>query len=179
MSLTKQTSLTDAERRSTRRHPTIRSAVMSFESDCAVFDLSERGARILLRGPMTLPETFKLSIDAGPPINCRVTWRKSNEIGVEFIGLHDNEDDTAEEEEDARRATREKIFDRAVIVYNDGFCTMDCQVIDYSEIGARLKPLNPHDCPNHFQLRIAHGPTRNCVVLRRFGHEVGVRFLPD
>jgi hypothetical protein len=179
MSLTKHTSLTDVERRRAQRHPTIRSAVMSLESDCAVFDLSERGARILLRGPMTLPETFKLSIDAGPPINCRVTWRKNNEIGVEFIGLHDDDGSEPEKEEDARHLKREKIFDKAVIVYNDGFCTMDCQVIDYSEEGAKLKPLNPHDCPTYFELRIKHGPTRNCMVLRRYGHEVGVRFLPD
>ena len=179
MTLTKRTNVSNVERRSSARLPTIRSAVISLESECAVFDVSERGARILLRGPMTFPETFKLSINSGPARVCRITWRKNNELGVEFLDSHGHAGTGHAQAGEARRSKREKLFDKAVIVYNDGFCTMDCQVVDYSEEGARLKPLNPRDCPVYFQLRIKHGPTRNCMALRRHGSEVGVRFLPD
>jgi len=179
MTLTKRTNVSNIGRRSSARLPTIRSAVISLESECAVFDVSEHGARILLRDPMTFPETFKLSIDSGPPRVCRIAWRKNNELGVEFLDSHGPAGTSRARTGESRRGNREKIFDKAIIVYNDGFCTMDCQVIDYSEDGAKLKALNPRDCPTYFQLRIKHGPTRNCMVLRRNGYEIGVRFLPD
>lgn len=180
MTLTKRTDASDIERRSAARLPSIRSATISLESECAVFDVSEHGARILLRGPMTFPETFKIRIGSGPAKTCRITWRKNDEIGVAFIDeAGDDAGFGSTPTKDSRRRKREKIFDKAVIVYNDGFCTMDCEVIDYSEDGAKLKPLNPRDCPIYFQLRIKHGPTRNCMVLRRSGRDVGVRFLPD
>ena len=179
MSLTKRKTALEVERRRAVRRPTIRSAVISIESECAIFDISEHGAKIFLRGSMILPETFKLSIDSGPTRTCRITWQKNNELGVEFVN---SDSDTGVESErvgESRRGKREKIFDKAIIVYNDGFCTMDCQVLDYSEDGAKLKALNPRDCPTYFQLRIKHGPTRNCMVLRRNGYDIGVRFLPD
>jgi hypothetical protein len=164
-----------AEQRAEPRQLAIRHGVVTVDTDCAVFDISAKGAKLLLHGPVTFPEIFKLSIDSGAARTCRVAWRKGNEYGIEFV----DPAAAARPAHEARRSKREQIFDKAMIVYNDAFCTMDCQVIDYSPDGARLRPLNPKDCPVYFELRIKQGPTRNCMVLRRSGREIGVRFLPD
>lgn len=152
----------------------IKRGVVTLTTDCAVFDVTATGAKLLLHGPMNFPETFQLAIDAEPARTCRVTWRKGSEFGVEFIEATGAKDQVY----DVRRTKREKLFGKGMIVYNDAFCTMDCDVVDYSAEGARLKPLNPRDCPAHFQLRIKQGPTHNCKVVRRSGAEIGVRFLP-
>ncbi len=180
MSLIKRKVASETDRRNGSRQATIKRAVISLETECAVFDLSDKGARLLLRGPMTLPESFKLSIGAGPAKICRVCWRKGNEVGVEFAEvIEEPAPPPSPAGADKRRAKREAIFDKGMIVYNDGFCTMDCAVIDYSVDGAKLKPLRARDCPVYFQLRIKHGPTRSCMVVRRSGAELAVRFLPD
>jgi len=179
MSLTRPKTVPETERRRGSRQATIKRAVISLETECAVFDVSDKGARLLLRGPMTLPETFKLSIGAGSFKTCRITWRKGNEFGVMFVDSDDAPKPAANPGSEKRRSKREAIFDKAMIVYNDGFCTMDCDVVDYSVDGAKLKPLRGRDCPVYFQLRVKHGPTRNCMVVRRDGGKIAVRFLPD
>ena len=176
MATTKQRPSTAPDRRKAPRQLAINHGVITLQADCAVFDVTPQGAKILLHGGVNVPENFRLSVDSGPSRSCRTVWRKGNEVGVEFDDL---EGTGTPATGDARRSKREKIFDKAMIVYNDGFCTMDCEVLDYSEDGAKLKPLNPRDCPIYFQLRVKHGPTRNCMVLRRTGREFGVRFLPD
>jgi hypothetical protein len=163
------------EHRGEPRQLAIKHGVITVDTDCAVFDVSPKGAKLLLHTPVNFPDTFKMAIDGGAARTCRVAWRKGNEYGVEFVDPVKTDQPVKE----ARRSKREHVFDKAMIVYNDGFCTMDCQVLDYSPEGAKLKPLNPRDCPVYFQLRIKHGPTKNCMVLRRTGRDFGVRFLPD
>jgi hypothetical protein len=173
MAQSKRKASESPDRRAQSRQLTIRHGVITMETECAVFNVSASGAKLLLNGPMNFPDTFKLAVNSGPAKTCRIAWRKGNEYGVEFV-----EPNTAPGN-DVRHSAREKIFDRAMIVYNDAFCSMDCEVLDYSPEGARLKPLNPRDCPVYFQLRIKHGPTHNCMVVRRQGRDFGVRFLPD
>lgn len=165
-----------AERRTSERRLAIKRGTLSIETECAVLDESKDGAKLMLRSQMALPEVFKLAIGSGPSRLCRVAWRQNNEYGVEFLS---DKAIRQELKQDSRRSPRESIFDSAMLVYNDGFCTMDCKVLDYSPEGARLQPLRPRDCPIYFQIRIKHGPTRNCMVLRRTGREIAVRFLPD
>ena len=164
------------ERRNSERRLSIKRGVIAFEAECAVLDESKQGAKLLLRSKVDLPEEFTIAVGGGGSRPCRVAWRNNQEYGIEFL---DTKTVRKEMKQDARHAPREKIFDKAMIVYNDGFCTMDCKVVDYSPEGARLQPLRPSDCPIYFQIRIKHGPTRNCMVLRRTGRELGVRFLPD
>ncbi len=54
---------------------------------CTVRDLSATGARVRVEGSISAPDTFELIIDIdGFEANCQVVWRKSNEIGVRFLG---------------------------------------------------------------------------------------------
>jgi hypothetical protein len=60
------------------RHVTLR---------CAVRDLSESGARLLVDGSIDAPDTFELIIDIdGLEADCRVVWRRGKEVGVVFVG---------------------------------------------------------------------------------------------
>ena len=53
---------------------------------CVVADLSDTGARLEIDDPGTLPDMFTLTL-AGPGHQrrqCRVVWRRDQEIGVTF-----------------------------------------------------------------------------------------------
>lgn len=85
-----------------------------------------------------------------------------------------NQDDESVER---RASPRKKTLKSAVIVYQDGNCVMDCSVIDLSEKHARLKPADPINCPDVFELRRQGDPVRRCQVTRKHGVEVVVQFL--
>jgi PilZ domain len=53
--------------------------------DCAVLDISEEGACILLPAGAEIPSSFDLAIDfSGERYVCTVAWRSGNKIGVSF-----------------------------------------------------------------------------------------------
>jgi PilZ domain-containing protein len=55
-------------------------------SQCVVYNLSESGAQLELRGPV--PNVFELLIEDEPlRRSCSVVWRRANRVGVEF-GKH-------------------------------------------------------------------------------------------
>ena len=49
-----------------------------------VLSLSDRGACLKVESPIGIPEAFDLVLDHAFVGNCRVTWRKATQIGVEF-----------------------------------------------------------------------------------------------
>ena len=52
-------------------------------SECIVYNFSDTGAQIGLRGPA--PNIFDLVIEGDPRrYSCSVVWRKANRIGIEF-----------------------------------------------------------------------------------------------
>jgi hypothetical protein len=55
-------------------------------TECVVYNLSDTGAHLELRGPA--PNTFDLVVDGEQyPRSCRVVWRRANRTGVKFQGL--------------------------------------------------------------------------------------------
>jgi hypothetical protein len=52
--------------------------------NCVVLNLSDRGACLKVETPIGIPEAFDLVLDHAFVGNCRVTWRKATQIGVEF-----------------------------------------------------------------------------------------------
>ena len=79
------------ERRNHQRTTINRVAKLVAESgtpigDCIVIDISDGGARLLCEN-FTAPDTFRLMVDGDQPIreDCRVAWRLSCEVGIEFI----------------------------------------------------------------------------------------------
>jgi hypothetical protein len=76
-----------------------------------------------------------------------------------------------------RQARRSLVIKKAMLVFNGGHCSMDCQVLDLSKTGARLKPDDILVCPEQFTLKFPHGSVHLCEVRWRKGNILGVRFL--
>ena len=76
-----------------------------------------------------------------------------------------------------RRERRALVIKKAMVVFNGGHCSMDCQVFDLSKTGARLKPDDIQVCPEQFTLKFPHGSVRLCEVRWRKGNILGVRFI--
>ena len=76
-----------------------------------------------------------------------------------------------------RRTSRGSVLKSATIVFSQGHCSMDCQVLDVTETGARLRPADILLCPKEFTLKLHHGPVHDCEVKWRRGNSLGVRFL--
>ena len=57
---------------------------------CAIADISETGARIVLESKRELPERFILLLSRGGEArrHCRVVWRNGLAVGVEFPTPH-------------------------------------------------------------------------------------------
>lgn len=53
--------------------------------DCVVLDLADGSACLKVESPIGIPDSFDLVIDHASVGNCRVTWRKATQIGVEFV----------------------------------------------------------------------------------------------
>ena len=77
-------------RPSQERTAILRGGTLFFEgrtTPCIVRALSETGARLVVYSPDRIPSMFRLFIElANVEVDCRLSWRKGKEIGVEFIG---------------------------------------------------------------------------------------------
>lgn len=80
------------EPRSAPRRRVLKGAIAAFQGrhatiDCTVRDISETGCRIVKTGSINLPDTFELILELdGISIDCEVVWRKTDSIGVRFVG---------------------------------------------------------------------------------------------
>ena len=64
-----------------------------------------------------------------------------------------------------RRGHRRRVLKGAMIVYNDGHCTLGCQILDVSDTGARVTPADIFLCPAEFVPKPRIGSPRNCEVV--------------
>lgn len=79
-----------AERRKNPRSRVLKSAKLvlgrSSVIDCVVRNLTNIGACVVVQNPIMLPEHLHLSFDGGRSNRqCKVVWRRLNEIGLEFV----------------------------------------------------------------------------------------------
>ncbi len=54
---------------------------------CRISDVSATGARLTTDHMDMLPDEFDLALNADIMRNCRVVWRKKNQVGVKFLPL--------------------------------------------------------------------------------------------
>jgi len=60
--------------------------------DCAVRNVTNSGARVLIANTVDLPDDLGLTFDGGRSVrSCRVVWRSVTETGVEFIQMAAND----------------------------------------------------------------------------------------
>jgi hypothetical protein len=56
---------------------------------CSIADVSETGAKLLVKDPASLPDEFLLRLNPDLRKWCRVVWRGDGQIGIEFIAAPD------------------------------------------------------------------------------------------
>lgn len=76
-----------------------------------------------------------------------------------------------------RRHARARLLRRGRIVFRKGWASVDCVVLDISPDGARIKVGAMLGFPEHFELRVENGATREAVVRYRAGDVAGVEFV--
>jgi hypothetical protein len=89
------------------------------------------------------------------------------------IGILDEPKTVADRRADKRR----RVLKNALIVFNNGHCTMGCQILDMSDTGAQLLPVDVLLCPREFVLKPQVGGPRHCEVRWRKGPKIGVQYL--
>jgi hypothetical protein len=59
--------------------------------DCAIVDVSQGGARILVLAAEMVPDEFLLAFSASSDVSrrCKVAWRRDEEVGVIFVKVVD------------------------------------------------------------------------------------------
>ena len=76
-----------------------------------------------------------------------------------------------------RRHPRRRVVKNAAIIFRGGNCAIACQILDVSESGALLMPVDVTSCPREFVLKPRVGEPRNCEVVWRTGTKIGVRYF--
>jgi hypothetical protein len=77
------------EKRAAQRHRVFKGGMITFEDSgiaCTVRNISASGAAIDLENPVTLPQSFTLSIARDNfARNCRAVWRSDRRVGLAFM----------------------------------------------------------------------------------------------
>jgi hypothetical protein len=76
-----------------------------------------------------------------------------------------------------RQSPHRQVIKGALIVFQKGNCSMRCRILDLSETGAMLAPIDILLCPREFVLKPDVGEPRNCEVRWRKADRLGVPFF--
>lgn len=144
---------------------------------CVVLNVSEGGAKLKTQSASSCPARFDIEIGGEPARPCRVAWHRDESLGVEF-GVWSEGATVADavNPRERRAFKRYPMLRPGFIVLKGGFATVRCNVLDLSQGGAKLKPIDPASCPREFELHIDDGARHSCVVVRSDRGVLGVRF---
>lgn len=81
------------------------------------------------------------------------------------------------DKDDARTSVRKKTLLMGTIVFGPRAITMPCAIFDLSDTGARLKPADTGELPEHFELQVPNRGTYQCKVIHKSRSQIGVRFV--
>lgn len=77
------------EKRATQRYRVFKGGEIIFQGSgiaCTVRNMSASGAAIDLENPVTLPQSFTLSISRDHFVrNCRAVWHSNKRVGIAFV----------------------------------------------------------------------------------------------
>jgi hypothetical protein len=80
-----------------------------------------------------------------------------------------------ERRNEARR--RRRALKKARITFKGRWATIDCTVLNLSDLGACLRVESPIGIPDTFDLVLDNAPVRNCHVTWRKATQIGVAFV--
>jgi diguanylate cyclase (GGDEF)-like protein len=141
------------ERQNEVRHRVLKKAQIVFKGhgaviDCVVCNLSDWGACLNVESPIGIPDSFDLVVDNATVGNCRVTWRKARQIGVEFVppATVDNHLAALAAREAERLRRSEDHLARAQRIAHTGSVEQDLQTgaIEWSGETYRIFGLDPN-----------------------------------
>lgn len=76
-----------------------------------------------------------------------------------------------------RGQPREKMLGTGLMSWSNGYRSMSCVVLDWTQSGARIKPSDMVGCPDQFTLITKNGNRVPCEVRWREKEVMGVRFV--
>jgi hypothetical protein len=80
-------------------------------------------------------------------------------------------------QERRNEARRRRALKRARITFKGRCATIDCTVLNLSDLGACLKVESPIGIPDIFDLVLYNAPVRSCRVTWRSATQIGVAFV--
>lgn len=88
--MTRRNEHEESDGRANQRKKTLRSGTVVFNHrmstmECAIFDLSDAGARLRLADTSVLPDEFELQVLYGDTYKCKVIHKTRDQIGVRFV----------------------------------------------------------------------------------------------
>ncbi len=84
------------------------------------------------------------------------------------------------DQQNSRVDLRRRVIKKATIAYNNRHITINCQVRDLTEDGARLRPQPGLAIPDHFELLIdLDALSVPCKVVWRDKNDIGVKFTEE
>jgi hypothetical protein len=78
-----------ADLRKHMRRPLDIRAYVETLTEVSVADVSETGAKLVVKDPASLPDEFLIRLRPDLRKWCRVRWRDADEVGIEFIAPPD------------------------------------------------------------------------------------------
>lgn len=76
-----------------------------------------------------------------------------------------------------RHAIRRAGLVIASISFQNGNCSMECVVLDWSDYGARIQPKDIVSCPDNFTITTNNGSRIECFAVWRHDERMGVKFI--
>jgi zona occludens toxin (predicted ATPase) len=79
--------------------------------------------------------------------------------------------------EESRNEQRHRTLKPGLIVFNNGFSTIECMVRNLSESGAQLKVESLIGIPDEFQLKLKDAGIARAQIAWKRGKTIGVKFI--
>jgi hypothetical protein len=123
-----------------------------------------------VRGELRVePSIFRSPRKAGKLHASEASTNVSGAVGSAFAAGAGNSD--------RRCGDRRQVLKSAMIVFNDGHCTLGCRILNVSDTGALVMPSDLFLCPDEFVLKPKVGSPRDCEIVWRKNDRVGVRYI--
>lgn len=80
-------------------------------------------------------------------------------------------------DDDHRNEQRHRMLKPGLIVFNNGYSTIECTVRNLSESGAQLKVASLIGIPDEFELKLKDAGTARAKIAWKRGNTIGIQFL--
>jgi hypothetical protein len=177
-----------ADRRTKQRNPAFKFGIITCEPDRRILsivkNISPTGALLEVENALEIPDQFTLTIDTEPASrSCRVTWKKSKQIAVNFdsgrreVKLERREQPQSGRQE-RRHSPRRSSNTAGWIRLDGGFATRECRIVNASTSGVQLSIPFADKLPETFTLLFSKNAQGHRVrTIWRRANQIGVKFI--